>query len=94
MDIDTIFSNLEKADKVKENFVVFGNFNVRFGVSSVKVDFATYSCEIYEDDTLLEIVYFDKERYLELEDKCAKEIEHRKFLRLVEFDNQLKKIKG
>jgi predicted metal-binding transcription factor (methanogenesis marker protein 9) len=94
MDIDIIFSNLEKADKVRDNFVVFDSYNVKFGTSSCKVDFATYSCEIYEDDVLLQRVYMSEEKYLELEDKCSKEIERRKLMRLVEFENQLKKIKG
>ena len=85
MDIEIIFSNLEKADKVRYNFIVFGNYSVYFDKSS---------CEISEDNVLLQRIDINKKKYLELKDKCNKEIERRKLMRLEEFENQLKKIKG
>ena len=85
MDIDTIFSNLEKADKVSENCVIFGGFKVVIGINN---------CYIYENEILLQKTDISNEIAMELQGMCVKEMNRRKSDRLKEFELELKKIKG
>lgn len=85
MDIDIIFSNLGKADKVSKNCVIFGGFKVIIDMNN---------CYIYENEILLQITDIGNEIAMQLQDMCVKEMNRRKSDRLKEFENQLKKIKG